>query len=369
MIYHVLPELEPFSATSGGAITHTVADLMRMDSNRAVVCISADCTWGFSPHRVITAAGLQVFARLKGRRYYPAWLTGPMLRVIYRPFLAVLKKGDIVWCHNQTQVCAALQDGVHARGAKIIYHSHDAWPVSRGPRQLRNLSPDAWIFVSEALRREWLRVLPSLKNTHVVHNGADESLFYPAREKTHDDSVPTILFVGRLHPEKGVHVLLDSIALLNEKGLPLKCRIVGSAFSGNSAPTPYVQSLRRNAAKNVEFVGHRSAKEISEEFRSADIFCCPSIWQEPFGKVNIEAMACGIPVAATRVGGIEEIASTGGVLLVKPDCAGDLADALQRLLENPDLRATLAEQGLKSFLSRFKWSSILSGYDLITSTL
>lgn len=370
MIYHLLPELEPFSANSGGAISHTVANLMRMDSNRSVVCISTDGTWGFSPDRVIIATALCAYAKLKGRGLYPTWLTGPILRRTYRPFLATIKKGDIVWCHNQPHVCSAIQNQVHARGAKIIYHSHDAWAVSRVSRQLVGLCPDAWIFVSEALRRDWLKVVPALKNTHVVHNGANESFFHPATfERSIESLIPSVLFVGRLHPEKGVHVLLDAIDLLNKKGVPVNCRIVGSSFSGNSTPTSYVKSLQQRAPKNVEFVGHRSAKEISDEFRSADIFCCPSIWQEPFGKVNIEAMACSVPVVATRVGGIPEIASEGGVLLVEPDSVIDLANALQQLIENPELRAALAEQGLRSFLSRFKWSAILNKYAMVVSTV
>ena len=370
MIYHLVPDLEPFSEKNGGAISHTVADLLRLDPARVAVCFGTDDTWPFPPGRVITLKALQAFARLKGRRHYPSWLSGPILRSVYHSLLALVAPGDLVWCHNQTQVCAALQDAVHARGAKLIYHSHDAWAVSRGPSVASSLSPDAWIFVSEALRKEWLKALPDLQNTHVVHNGANESIFYPAPcLHKRREAVPTVLFIGRLHPEKGVHILLEAIAVLNRKGIPVECRIVGSAFSGTSTPNAYIQSLRRSAPGNVAFVGHRSTSEIAKELRSADIFCCPSIWQEPFGKVNVEAMACGIPVVASRVGGIPEIASEGGVLLVEPNSSASLSEALQRLVANPDLRVSLAEQGLQSFRSRFRWSHALNKYSMIASAI
>lgn len=334
------------------------------------MCFGTDDTWTFPPGRVMTLKPLQAFATLKGRRHYPSFLIAPILRSVYHSFLARVAPGDLVWCHNQTQVCAALQDTVHARGAKLIYHAHDAWALRRGSRQLKSLSPDAWVFVSQALRNEWLKALPDLRNVHVVHNGANESVFYPApRLHTTLHAVPTVLFVGRLHPEKGVHLLLEAITLLNRKGIPVECRIVGSAFSGTSAPTAYVKSLHRSAPKNVTFVGHLSASEIAQELRSADIFCCPSVWQEPFGKVNVEAMACGIPVVASRVGGIPEIASEGGVLLVEPNSSESLSDALQKILTNSDLRLSLAEQGLQSFRSRFRWSQALKQYNTIASAL
>lgn len=369
MIYHLLPELEPFSAQRGGAIAHTVANLMQIDSLRGVVCIEADGTWNLPKERTFQLSGLRFYTRLRARQYYPQWINGPLLRSIYASLLGRLVPGDIVWCHNRPQTCAALQEAVHARGAKLIYHAHDAWAALRVPRLIKALKPDAWIFVSEALRKQWLERVPSLPGTFVVHNGANESLFYPIPRYTVRPEVPTILFVGRLQYEKGVHILLDAVAALNSKGVKCKCRIVGSSFAGGSKPNAYEASLRSRAAANVTFVGHRSAKEIAEEFRAADVFCCPSIWQEPFGKVNIEAMACGLPVVASRVGGIPEIAAEGGVVLVDPGQPSDLAKALDKLLVDSEFRARTAERGLASFSSRFKWASILAKYRLICSSI
>jgi spore coat protein SA len=370
MIYHLLPELEPFSATRGGAISHTVANLMRMDPSRSVVCAKADESWGYPVERVMALGRLAIYRKLKGRQYYPQIVSAPLLRAIYSPLLSTLHPSDIVWCHNQPRVCASLQDAIHARGAKLIYHSHDGWAPRRVPHLIRSLRPDAWIFVSAALRKEWLALLSNPENTHVVHNGADETLFFASpQSRPQERDAPTILYAGRLHPEKGAHILMDALKVLNARGVRFKCRFVGSSFASGSASTTYVRSLIRNCPENVELIGHVSAKQIAAEFRSSDIFCCPSLWQEPFGKVNIEAMACGLPVVASRVGGIPEIASQGGVILVEPGSVAKLASALERLLVNPDLRQQLAKQGVKSFRNRFRWISILDQYRCVLNTL
>jgi starch synthase len=73
-------------------------------------------------------------------------------------------------------------------------------------------------------------------------------------------------------------------------------------------------------------------------------------------------MACGVPVVATRVGGVPEIAAEGGVLLVEADSAVDLADALQKLIRDKDLRIEMGAEGLTSFQQRFAWDVIVKQY-------
>jgi spore coat protein SA len=209
-----------------------------------------------------------------------------------------------------------------------------------------------------------------LKNTYSIHNGADETRFYPAASGDRPPNpVPVILYVGRLHPEKGVHVLMAAMRILQERNVAAVCRVVGSSFSGGSKPTAYAKSLVRHRPSNVEFADFRIQTAIAEEYRSADILCCPSIFQEPFGSVNIEAMACGVPVVASRVGGIPEIAAEGGVILVEPNSAMQLADALERLIKDKDLRAKIAMDGLSSFRRRFTWPTIFKQYQEVTDAL
>jgi len=370
MIYHVLPDLESFSAYRGGALAHTVAHLMKLDRDREVVCISADDTWGFPKNRMHVMPGLQKYARLRGRRHLPPLITGPIYRQIYKPLLTLVKPGDIVWFHNVPGVGAALQSKLRRKGVKLVYHCHDAVDHRALRQAFRVFTADAYIFVSEYLLRYWTAVLPELKGTYVIHNGASEELFYPSPGGIErKNEIPVILYVGRLLHDKGVHVLLKAMELLNQRGTSAMCKIVGSAFSGSSKATPYVEGLLAAKPDNVEFIGSRSQTEVADEFRAADLLCVPSTWQEPFGKVNVEAMACALPVVATRVGGIPEIAREGGIVLVEPNSAEELASALSTLLEDHQERLKLAAKALEAFRRCFTWRHALAKYETVAREL
>jgi glycosyltransferase involved in cell wall biosynthesis len=370
MIYHLIPELEAFSAVRGGALARDVANIMRWNPTDMVVCIDADETWGLPPERALVIPALRSFNRLKAKRFLPLWFTTPLLRRIFQPLISILKQGDIVWCHNQLVFSAALQGDIRAKGAKLAHHFHDGHAPHSARAALNALKPDSSIFISDFLRKHWLAMFPSLTNTSVVPNGGDPELFYPAPPDAPRES-PTIkiLYVGRLHPEKGGHVLIDAMRILHERKVDAVCRMVGSSFSGGSKPTPYVQNLLDTAPPNVKFEGHRSGKLIAEEYRKSDILCCPSIWQEPFGNVNVEGMASGTPVVASNVGGIPEIGAEGGIILVEPNSPVAIADALQRLVEDKDLRAKLGQEGVRSFHKRFTWESVCNQYNEILDKL
>ncbi len=162
-------------------------------------------------------------------------------------------------------------------------------------------------------------------------------LFYPtASAAAQNNVVPTILYVGRLVRIKGAHVLLEAMRILEERKVEAICKVVGSSHAGgsNRKVTKYIRSLQEECPSNVQFDGFRAATDIAEEYRRADIFCCPSIWQEPFGNVNI-GHPSGIPVVASRVGGIPEIAVGGGVLLVAPWFAGRACRRVTRINPKP----------------------------------
>lgn len=369
MIYHLLTELEPLSVSTGGALSKDVANILRQDPMRKAVCISTDGTWGLEEDRLLVPPLLSRYRKIRGRRFLPLWIHKPLLRFVFRPLLEDLGEGDLVWCHNQPFFAAALEKEIHKRRAKLVYHAHDGHANYAVRNAFGSFTADAYIFVSNALRERWLSLFPRLENTHAVHNGADQELFYPSPMKAKQNDIPVILYVGRLNPEKGVHVLIEAMKILENRGVQAVCRIVGGALVDKHKTNLYKKRLFENSPSCVRFEGRRSARQIADEYRSADILCCPSVWQEPFGNVNIEAMACGIPVAASRVGGIPEIASEGGVILVEPNCAVELADALQNLVEDKVLRAKVAADGLSSFRRRFTWVAIFKQYKEVSDDL
>jgi spore coat protein SA len=370
MVYHLLPGAESFSMFSGLALARDVANMMRFDESAIVVCREADDSWGFPADRILVIPKMRIFGRMRGRKYIPRWITAPFFRHIFRSFLAELNSGDIVWCHNYPFWCPALAPFIRAKGAKLVYHAHN--PLTDRPHRsaFKSFTPDACIFVSDFLRQRALKWIPWLSNTYVVHNGADDSLFYPARPESRPrNPVPVVLFVGRLEARKGAHVLIDAMRLLQQRKINVRCKIIGESFLHGSKVTPYLRSLRENRPSNVEFKGFCPQAELGEQYRSADIHCCPSVWQEPFGNVNIEAMACGIPVVATRVGGIPEIAAAGGVVLVERNSAVELANALQKLAEDENLRKQIGAEGLGAFQRRFTWAAICRQYQAIANSV
>lgn len=370
MIYHLLPEWEVFSAYRGGAVANILANLMKFDSSIVVAGATDGDSWNLPSSRILLIPELALFAKVRGRGYLPPWVVGSILRDAFAPVLSRLKKNDIVWCHAQPSLCAALYRPIRAKGAFLIYHAHSSLAPFPLRSKFKFFRADTVIFVSEAMRQEALSLVPSLADTHAIANGADEATFHPAaRRECRGEDAAEILYVGRLHPEKGVHVLMEALTLLERRGVTFRCRVLGSSFTGGSRPTAYSRRLTRIAPGNVTFGGYVRADKLAEAYRSSDIVCCPSLYQEPFGSVNIEAMACAIPVVASRVGGIPEIASEGGILLVEPGCATQLAAALQRLVEDEELRAKLGQVGLQSFQRRFTWERVYEQYRHVIDSL
>lgn len=376
MVYHLLGE--PFSAYTGLALSSFVANMMRFDERSVVVCSQADDTWGFRADRILVKPQLRILAAvirgstMRGWRFLPLSIRRQIICRMFGSVLSQLKSEDIVWCHNWPYVAEALEPAIHARGAKLIYRAHNTLAPYAAQGLFKSFTPDAFVFNSEAMRQEALELMPYLKNTYAVHNGADEALFHPLPAgATRNRPVPIVLYVGRLVPQKGVHVLIEAMEILQQRNVQVLCKVVGSSHAGGSQSkmTAYVKSLHNCRPPNVQFEGFRAATEIAQEYRAADVFCCPSTWQEPFGNVNVEAMASGIPVVATRVGGIPEIAAEGGIVLVEPGSAVKLADALQKLIEDQDLRQRVAADGLASFRRRFTWGVIHKQCNAIVNSL
>ena len=376
MNYYLLDE--PFSAYTGLALSSFVANMMRFDERSVVVCSEADDTWGYTPERILVKPQLRLLtavirgSKMSGWRYIPLIDTKTDYLFYFWLFPVPTKE----WGYRLVPELAVRCRGAgpsssHERREANLSRSELACALC-GRRLFKSMTPDALVFNSEAMRKEALELMPHLKNTCTIHNGADEAIFYPQPPRAaKNHTVPIILYVGRLVPQKGVHVLMEAMKILQNRYVPVLCKVVGSSHSGGrkSKTTTYVKSLHKLCPSNVRFEGFRAATDLGQEYRAANVFCCPSIWKEPFGNTNIEAMACGIPVVATRVGGVPEIAAEGGVFLVEPNSATDLADALQMLILDKDLRAKMAAEGLASFRRRFTWATIVKQHRKLVDRL
>jgi D-inositol-3-phosphate glycosyltransferase len=158
----------------------------------------------------------------------------------------------------------------------------------------------------------------------------------------------TVLYVGRLDPVKGVETLVRAVARLGDE-------VTLTLMGGGSAE--YAARLRDLAAQlgvidRMTF-GRCARHELGEHYRAADVVVFPSEWEEPFGLVPLESMACGTPVVATATGGAEDFLVDGGnsVLFRKGD-PKDLVRALTRIATDDDLRAAVVAGGLETARAR-----------------
>lgn len=236
------------------------------------------------------------------------------------------------------------------------------------------------IAVSAGMREDILRAYPMIdpQRVHVVHNGIDIEQWQPNPETSAlttrgiDPEAPTIVFVGRITRQKGLPYLLRAV-----RELPADYQVVLCAGA------PDTEEIAREVSELVE--GLRSDRdgihlitemlprhELTQLLSHATTFVCPSIY-EPLGIVNLEAMACGTPVVASATGGIPEVVADGETGYLVPidqveDGTGtptdpeafvaDLADALTRMVSDPQRARLMGEASRRRAAEHFSWDSI-----------
>ena len=239
---------------------------------------------------------------------------------------------------------------------------------------------DAIIAVSEGMRRDVLRAYPSVRpeRVSVVYNGIDPEE-YRRDSRTDvlqvheiDATRPYVVFVGRITTQKGIVHLLEAARHLNPNVGLVLC-----------AGQPDTDQIKEDVKKRVaELAGQRKGvtwiqemlprPELIQILSHARAFVCPSIY-EPFGIVNLEAMACELPVVGSAVGGIPEIVEdgkTGFLVSFEPDGTAigsprdpaafgiALAQRINDVVANPDLAARFGRAGRQRVLEKFSWTKI-----------
>ncbi|HWG36583.1 MAG TPA: glycogen synthase [Terriglobales bacterium] len=240
-------------------------------------------------------------------------------------------------------------------------------------------SADAVIAVSHGTKADILRAYPSLppNRIHVIYNGIDLDEYRRDPGTQHldalgvDRTLPFVLFVGRITRQKGVTHLVEAI-----HHLPAGTQVV---LCAGAPDTPEIATeMREKVARlqqthpHVRWIEKMVSKpEVIQLYSHAAVFCCPSIY-EPFGIINLEAMACGTAVVASATGGIKEVVLPGetGELVPldqdpdtnaprKPEqFARDLAAAIAKVLASPALQKQYGKAGRARVEATFSWQAI-----------
>ena len=247
-------------------------------------------------------------------------------------------------------------------GTKALHTFHS--PSIGSSRILEYFSSmvDALVFVSKATQEQYQKHSKiKNKNILIIPGGVDDMIFYP-RNRTEcnllrqkyvdklgirvDDKL--ILFVGRVVEDKGVLALVKSIAIVKEQIPNVKLIIVGP-YGGTKEQIEFYQRLKEiifelRLNESILFAGVVSNEIMIDLYALCDISMCPSIWQEPFGIVVLEAMASGKPVIATNVGGLPHLVTNGKTgYIVEANNHIELATRMIELLRNDELRILMGD--------------------------
>lgn len=241
------------------------------------------------------------------------------------------------------------------------------------------LDADAIIAVSAGTKADILRAYPEVdpERIHVIYNGIDLAE-YQKTENTQaltdygvDPDVPYVLFVGRITRQKGVTHLVDAIRYLPPETQVVLCAGAPDTPEIATELREKVATARRDHPHIVWIEKMVTKQETIQLYSHARVFCCPSVY-EPFGIINLEAMACRAPVVASSTGGIKEVVVDGetGYLVpfvqdpvtsfpTHPDMfARDLAARLDELLKDPAKCRRFGDAGRRRVEEIFSWTAI-----------
>lgn len=306
---------------------------------------------------------------------------------------ALAENADIVHCHTwYTHLAGCLIKQLLQIPLVVTTHSlepHRPWKKE----QLENgyyaaawlektalVNADRIIAVSRAMQKDALRLFGlGSKKIQVIHNGIDLETYRPQTdpgvllEYGIDPDSPYLLFVGRITRQKGIAHLLNALHHVKTDFQVVLCAGAPDTSKLAEETAGSVAALRADSGRKIVWVREMvSVRRLVPLYSHAAVFVCPSVY-EPFGIINLEAMACGTPVVATAVGGIPEVVRHGetGLLVPFAPCsptdaepedphrfALQLAGAIDTLMQSPEKRSVMGAAARKHVEQHFSWKRI-----------
>ncbi len=297
-----------------------------------------------------------------------------------------LYQPDIIHIQNYSQFIAPIR-ALNPR-SKIILHMHCEWLTQLDPAIIAPHLEQADVIAgcSDFITQGIQQAFPQFASRcYPLYNGVDARQFQPISHSAAQPDSQTILFVGRISPEKGIHTLLDAFVRIADRLPQATLQLVGAP---GDAPYEYivllsrdlkVQALRRyyhgisyrgdyfaslkaalppSLADRVHFTGYVPHADLIPHYQAADVLVNPSL-SESFGMSLIEGMSCGVPVIAAQTGGMTEVIREGETgLSVPADNPQSLADALFSLLSDAPRRMRMGQMGRKRVEDHYSWTQV-----------
>jgi len=305
----------------------------------------------------------------------------------------MLGEVDVIHCHTwYTHLAGCLAKQLTGGRLVLTTHSlepHRPWKVeqlgsayhaSSWVEKTAYQNADGVVAVSAAMREDvhTLYGVP-LERTRIIPNGIDLDEYKPTPDPAVlaryeiDPRKPYVLFVGRITRQKGIIHLVNAVKDIHAGAQVVLCAGAPDTQEIKLEMEDAVARARRESAVPIVWIAAIvPKKDIIPLYTLASVFVCPSVY-EPFGIINLEAMACETPVVATEVGGIKEVVVSGetGVLVPFEPIGGtnsepkdpaqfarDLAGAVNQLLDEPRRMRQMGIQARKRVVEHYSWSSI-----------
>jgi starch synthase len=377
----------------GGAGVHVeylTRELARLDGARHTVQVL--CFGDQSVQEAnLTVRGIQPNCDIPCQDSRRSKLMDPLVRDL--AMAAIIDKADVVHCHTwYTHFAGCLVQQLTGAALVLTTHSlepHRPWKAEQLGAAYRASSwlektayqnADGVVAVSEAMREDVhdlygvspgrIRVIPNGIDLDQYQSTPDRAA--PAKYQIDPDK-PFVLFVGRITRQKGIIHLVNALKYLRPGTQVVLCAGAPDTEEIGREMAERVEQARRETANPIIWIAQMVPKsEVIALYSQASVFVCPSVY-EPFGIINLEAMACGTPVVASAVGGIKEVVVSGETGLLVPfeargatdfeprdpeRFARDLADAMNDLLADPERRRQMALRSRQRVERLFSWKSI-----------
>ncbi|MTE25891.1 glycogen synthase [Winogradskyella ouciana] len=310
---------------------------------------------------------------------------------------------DVVHCHTWYSHFAGIMAKL-CYGTPLVVTTHSLEPLRPWKREQlgRGYDASSWIektaiemadcliAVSEETKEDVIKHFNvDEKKIEVVYNGIDLKEYVVVKETNVleaygiDKSKPYVLFVGRITRQKGIVHLVNAIKYIDPDTQIVLCAGAPDTKEIAKEMEDAVEEARKTR-DNIFWINKMlDKKDVIQLYSHADVFCCPSIY-EPFGIINIEAMACETAVVASAVGGIKEVVipeETGLLINLEQQNVApfepvnsdkfskDLAAGINRLINNKELRDAMAKKGRKRVEDFFDWKAIAKQTQTIYQSL
>jgi glycosyltransferase involved in cell wall biosynthesis len=358
----------PLLSRRGGAIQRRILELARAQraAGHQVIAVSVGATTRSVDHQ-----GVQV-------ELLRCWSGLPLRHVEFqaRAVELLLDHGvDLIHFHSQPEGALV----VRGRAPSVL--SYDAYLFRGAAGRLfhgfyRDVLArfDALLPCSEHCRDTSSEYwgLPE-ERTHVLHNGVDLAQFAPdpeargrMRARLGLDG-PTLLYVGRVCEQKGSDLLLEAFTALHARRPEVRLVVAGPVGQFDQRGDP--EGWRRRLARaGAHYLGPVDEEELASVYNAADVFVMPTRRWEMFGMAAVEAQACGVPVVASDCGGLRETVPGGCGLRFQPGSAAALAESIEALLQDAELRKHLGEEARRR-AARFGWAEIARRADAVYGSI